>query len=644
MYDNFHGPSLRKRIHKRPHSRIPVFAVSLFFGLGIAGQVLIGRTLNPFLIEIYDPNFNKPEGIPDSAAPIQSQRPENVWQWHNYSAGKESIRKSSKRLLIAQYSGYGKYEKLLGLTSPINKMYAKAWGHDMLLMRGTTKKFPFQKNHIPEEQSMYNKVDLLLMALQNNRVYDQVLILDSDTLIYDFSVDVTQFILGEDDMLVALKTHELDPPQTYRINNGVTLWNLHHPLTPAVASDWDKGCIEGIKGNFSIRGDQYYLVEALKEDDRKNSVRGVLDEFHYRSATVIKHFIRQDSCSWHGSGLSDREGAIRSASTDVVNHFQFDPHSMEFHNETTLFAATHLEGTISTPAEKEEQGFSSQITSRDNMVAPSSTLDPTEFSTSSPGCQPKKKPSWEFMSFQSNTSIPNRKRLLIAQYTSFGSDDKYLNMTTPMSKRYARHWGYDLVIVNGIAFKTPLDESPCEVPPKRSMYNRFAILSRAMKNKDNYDQLILLPDDALFYDLDYDVGELLGDTTMVVATRRNKCDEEQTEKINSAVSIWNLHHPKLEMLVQSWFNHMASDLKNARKQNLAARGDQYCLETALRKSNFKQYVRATAEEFNGQVVKQFSRSNDNLMGASGIDHREIGIRRALKEVCEDFAALCSIME
>jgi hypothetical protein len=644
MTNNSPKPSSRKIIWKRSSTRIPTFVLSLLFGLGMAGQIIISRTLNPFFIENHDPNFNKPqESTYHKELPKQRQRSDNIWQWHNYSAGKP-IRQPSKRLLITQYSGFGKYEKLLNLTSPINKMYAKAWGHDMLLMRGTTKRFPFQKNRIPEEQSMYNKVDLLLLALENNEDYDQVLVLDSDTLIYDFSVDITQMISGENKMLVALKTHELDPPETYRINNGVTLWNLHHPLTKTVASDWNKGCIEGIKGNFSIRGDQHYLVEALKVDDRKNSVRGVLSEFHYRSATVIKHFIRQDSCSWHGSGLNEREEGIRNASTVVAHRFQFDQKSMEFHNTTTLLTTFHAQSTPSTPTEKEDQKMihkSESSKKSSEIVSNSGNMD---FASNTPGCQPKRMPTWDFHSFHRNSSEPTKKRLLIAQYTSFGSDDKYLNMTVRINKYYARHWGHDLVIVKGAAFKTPLDDSPCEVPPKRSMYNKFAILSRAMKNRDNYDQLIMLHDGALFYDLEYDVTELLNESTLLVATRSNKCDAEKTAMINSAVSMWNLHHSKLEKVIQSWFKHMESDLKNAKKQNLTAHGEQHCLQRALRKTGLQQYIRAKFEEFNGQVMKQFPRSNRDLWGESGIDIRETEIKQALTEVCDNFPADCENMD
>eukprot|EP00980_Cylindrotheca_fusiformis_P006180 scaffold1323_cov113-Cylindrotheca_fusiformis.AAC.7 len=637
MQDKGYINSRRNRTWKGRATRSHVLVLSLVFGLGIVGQITI-RTLNPFLIhEVHKEDFDKPQTM------IGLQSAVINWQWYNYSIA-TSILQPRKRLLIAQYSGFGKYEKLLNITSPINRMYAKAWGHDMLLVRGTTKRFSFQRNQIPEEQSMYNKVDLLLMALEKSSVYDQVLILDSDTLIYDFSVDITNMISGENEMLVALQTHELDSPQTHRINNGVTLWNLHHPLSRTVAKEWDAGCIEGIKKNFSIRGDQYYLVEALNKDDRKNSVHAVLDEFHYRSATVIKHFIRHDSCSWHGSGLDEREEGIRKAASHVANRYYFDPHSMEFHNIHVLLNAANRTLNLSTPVAngrlKQMQGSAS--VDKNLEVLPS--LEMNEFSSNTPGCNPKKPAAWNFHSYRSNSSLLSTRRLLIAQYTTYGSYDKYLNLTLPMNKRYARRWGHDLVVVKGMAFKTPLDDNSCEVPPKRAAFNRFAILSRAMKNIDNYEQLLLLPDDALFYDLDFDARNLLDDKTMLVATRSNRCDEEQTSRISSAVSVWNLHHPQLENLVQAWFNHIASDLKNAKKRNVPANGDQTCLQRALKRNGLTPYVRATVEELNGKLVKQSSLSTDSLRIVSGMNSRERGIRQALAETCSNFATECEHME
>lgn len=190
--------------------------------------------------------------------------PDVVWNWSRYSlsshaalspggaSGKNDTEATGgsiphRRLLIAQYSGIGLYQKLLQEVEPINRAYAKRWGHDYTTLVGTALKFPglvygsslnesasqnddntYEKNHRYcryykkndngtglhrpnsstsssasssyyeyEAQSTFNKIPLLFKAMDESPLkYDQVLILDSDTMIVDFEYDITSLLLS----------------------------------------------------------------------------------------------------------------------------------------------------------------------------------------------------------------------------------------------------------------------------------------------------------------------------------------------------------------------------------------------------------------------------------------------------------------
>ena len=193
--------------------------------------------------------------------------PDVVWKWSRYSSshwtppfdGDSFITNHTeertkmtprRRLLIAQYSGKGSYQKLLQEVEPINRAYAKRWGHDYVTLLGTALKFPglkYESNQSEsmkrnddngsdsnginrfcryyenndsangsqatnssltqpsassskynyEAQSTFNKIPLLFKAIDESPLkYDQVLILDSDTMIVDFEYDITSLLLS----------------------------------------------------------------------------------------------------------------------------------------------------------------------------------------------------------------------------------------------------------------------------------------------------------------------------------------------------------------------------------------------------------------------------------------------------------------
>ena len=104
------------------------------------------------------------------------------------------------KMLIAQYdagpeASSDQYRELLNATSLINRAYAETHGHDYLLLRGfyllpPNWRLPRRRAlRPPAALATYNKLALLHLALENKQ-YDRLLMLDSDALLVDFTVDV----------------------------------------------------------------------------------------------------------------------------------------------------------------------------------------------------------------------------------------------------------------------------------------------------------------------------------------------------------------------------------------------------------------------------------------------------------------------
>jgi hypothetical protein len=256
-----------------------------------------------------------------STAPIASLAPNNTnassstcvsplplsWEWNYFSRNSNAtaaVKQSSsllssspakKRLLIGLYCGYDKYAGMLEVTAPVNKAYARQWNHDLVVLQGThliVESVDGDCNP-PGRRAAFNKIALLQYALKHSEKYDQLLILDTDAMMYDMSVDVTT-LLPDDHMLTAHRVRLVDNVHTTDINNGVTLWNLHHPLTKKVQKSWERNSILSIETDASKDNDQKELHRALKADERfVTNIYSSRDEFAYGHGTVIRHYIRR---------------------------------------------------------------------------------------------------------------------------------------------------------------------------------------------------------------------------------------------------------------------------------------------------------------------------------------------------------------
>ena len=387
----------------------------------------------------------------DSSSPdyhLYSQLPLNAdveWNWsrfsssHSTSESKDGVNggpafanhtEPRGRLLIAQYSGKGSYQQLLDEVEPINRAYAKRWGHDYVTLVGTGLKFPgliydssqeksgsireqqrycryyyhnastsstSSSSDQPSEssssfynyeaQSTFNKIPLLFRAMEESpSKYDQVLILDSDTMIVDFDYDITSLLLssesinpnddyGEESESVSVDDNSLDGTEsmidddlsyflvayrvwkfewlsTWDVNAGITLWNLRHPSTRIVAEDWLKMSLSDPKQILLKNDDQYYLQRALQKHSsnsnslgtsffdgkalrnwwRDHSFLPALIDYYYDNSSVESDpelavnaiSRRYDDLDKGGSGIKAIREEFEYYDATVIKHFKRD--------------------------------------------------------------------------------------------------------------------------------------------------------------------------------------------------------------------------------------------------------------------------------------------------------------------------------
>ena len=90
-------------------------------------------------------------------------------------------------------------------------------------------------------------------------------------------------------------------------------------------------------------------------------------------------------------------------------------------------------------------------------------------------CSPRRPAQWDLLEYSRNATTPALKRLLIAQYSSFGSYASLLEATAPINKAYARKWNHDFLTLQGAALILETDKKACEVPQHRAIYNKIPI-------------------------------------------------------------------------------------------------------------------------------------------------------------------------
>jgi len=242
-----------------------------------------------------------------------------------------TTRKPIRRFLIVQSAGFGTSAELLDLTSPVNKAYARKWGHTVLILQGSLVYLDEERRTNctpPEHRSTHNKMQFLKFGVALKEYYDYLLILDADAMIYDFDNDISDLIpptslLGAN-RVVAKKG--VKKRATWKINAGVTIWNLHHPYTKYLADGWTQAAIGFMNGRSNDQGDQLFLYHVLKNNaSLQEQVYSFGREFNYNKASVIKH-VKRPTLTYEigATAIDSRSVKIQQFTSEICNKFPTD--------------------------------------------------------------------------------------------------------------------------------------------------------------------------------------------------------------------------------------------------------------------------------------------------------------------------------
>jgi hypothetical protein len=220
---------------------------------------------------------------------------------------------TQKRLLIALYAGFDEYAHFLDHSAKIAKLYATLWGPHVtvLVLQGTA--FAPRGCQPPGIHTTLNKIRLLFHAIDRTdgesrqqpeeQSYDQLLLMDADTLLVNMTIDVTTLLPNNKHLLATGPIHHKT-----NIPTGVTLWNLHHPEIRTVAMDWFSRSTEAVKkGNY--KGDQDHLLVSPQLYTERS-------EFATKG-TVVRHYKKREHAD-----LQERQGVLSRRADRICREYQ----------------------------------------------------------------------------------------------------------------------------------------------------------------------------------------------------------------------------------------------------------------------------------------------------------------------------------
>jgi hypothetical protein len=235
----------------------------------------------------------------------------------------------------------------------------------------------------------------------------------------------------------------------------------------------------------------------------------------------------------------------------------------------------------------------------------------------------------------------NKGGLLIVQYSG-SSYNELLESTSVVNRAYAKRYGYNYVILRGVALSVPFLDSMVKPPPSRTTYNKISILQEFVASR-NYDRLLLLDADALIRDFATNLGDFPFETVFVAHNViKNRPDPSN---VNIGVTLWNLHHADLPWLIRRWKQQSILRILRRLKDD-----DQRVLQAILRRQSvFKRnrLVLATDDLFgydNGKYVQHFIRRSSKSWDAAPKNKRLELVQATARDICQRYAPSCDQLD
>ena len=272
--------------------------------------------------------------------------------------------------------------------------------------------------------------------------------------------------------------------------------------------------------------------------------------------------------------------------------------------------------------------------------------------------------SWEWKRYGSRSrshslATQNTQQILIAQYDAGGdhtnnNNNSYamlLNITSRINQLYAYQYQLDYVLLRGIVFRT-FYETSAQIPTSRATYNKVYILQKAIEWK--YDYLLLLDSDAMIYDFNRDITQLLlPPEKMILAHQVVGHNNNQNEfyNINIGVTLWNIRHTLIRTIVRRWkilcyyrIIFQLDDNDQISLQNLL----RYFVTFGRSLTSTNEYLHTNVIEENhidfayrgGTFVKHFIRYNSKAW-IQDDQHRIEEISKVANEICIRHEPMCN---
>jgi hypothetical protein len=177
-----------------------------------------------------------------------------------------------------------------------------------------------------------NKIQILQEALHllSSKSYDTLLMLDADAIIVDLDLDFLT-LLPPEYMLAGQRVNPNDPLETWNINNGVTMWNLRHPQTKHIVTEWKEQWLKRLQTHRDQQTtDQLPLQQVLKhigydESKKHHLVYSLQSPGGSFGASwdkiAVQHFVRSKMYDWTGDENDARSIKLMQARNETCTKF-----------------------------------------------------------------------------------------------------------------------------------------------------------------------------------------------------------------------------------------------------------------------------------------------------------------------------------
>lgn len=123
----------------------------------------------------------------------------------------------------------------------------------------------------------------------------------------------------------------------------------------------------------------------------------------------------------------------------------------------------------------------------------------------------------------------------------------FVDLAQEANQKYAEKYGYDYLRYDGV--KMPFNKDP-----SLATFNRIYLLLDALR-ANKYDWALYLDADAVVYNFDINLDDIISNNDKAICACRGMTDDPNNYwDINIGVCFYNLRHPKMTYILETWKN------------------------------------------------------------------------------------------